>query len=146
MNSGTIPDVRAVSLIWPVCFPVRTTKFPAQPSREFLYQAADSNPLSAAGNQRFRPGPVKFPVFSLLNREFQGKKRDGFARDCLLQRRVRCELGLLAKLGGGINFQTSLETRMTLTFRQTRNFCDDQLISRCTSRVVGCDDDLVMRF
>ena len=35
---------------------------------------------------------MKFPVFSLKNREF-GFFRDGFAPDCLLQRRVGSELG-----------------------------------------------------
>src|SRR5580704_17290976 len=34
---------------------------------------------------------MKFPVFSLLAGNLGS--RDGFARDCLLQRRVTCELG-----------------------------------------------------
>jgi hypothetical protein len=58
-------------------------------------------PFLAAFEAPPRPESMKFPVFSLLSREF-GIFRDEFAADSPLQRRVRHELGNRLKKGGSL--------------------------------------------
>ena len=89
---------------------------------------------------------MKFPVFSLHNREFGGF-RDGFARDCLLQQRVGNEISFLHRCGARTSelirvsrSLTSAEYRDPLNLDQHFRTCETSDGNQRTRRKIIAED------
>ena len=110
----TVGDSKAKSMQFAVLtgnrefeFPVRSNKFPVR------FRAAGrrlgAKYLNRLGYSRHGPGHGSlfraiFPVFSLINREFDPNTGgEGFAADCVLQRRVICERDHLSVCGDEVS-------------------------------------------